>query len=79
MFCTFFFQVTVSTSVSVGAVKDVVSNAVSLQKSGAISTDMLALLFKTISDNMNSSYSQNDKEMVMRYFAFRQTLNALLL
>ncbi|KAM9460836.1 polycystin-1-like protein 2 [Clarias gariepinus] len=58
-------QVTVSTNVSVGAVKDVVSKAVSLQKSGAISTDMLALLFKTISDNMNSSYSQNDKEMLV--------------
>lgn len=49
--------------------QNAVSAAVSLQTNGLISIFTLAKLFETISDNINSSFSEEAKKEVVRYSA----------
>lgn len=71
--CTFPSQVNGSSSESSGAVLNAVSQIVSLQKAGVLPISTLAQLFESISNTMNSSYSEDDQKQVARYSAFGLT------
>lgn len=70
--CHFPCQVKDSKTDSAKAVGDAVSQAASLQKEGKLPISDLAKLFGTISDNLNSSYSEDDQKEVARCSTFGQ-------
>lgn len=74
---SFEFQVTDNKNNSSGDLKDLVSQATSLQKAGELPTSMLAQLFVAVSDKINDNYSEDDKQKVARYSAFRQRLKCM--
>lgn len=62
---------------SAKALSNSVSEALSLQKEGAMSVSEFAGLIETISSNLNNSMSDNETNAVRRYSAFSQTFNCI--